>query len=149
MALNVDGDLEPFSRINPCGYEELEMTDLKRLGIELSLEDAAEKLLPFLLRHLGAADNTPSHACGYRFGYVVHCAPSGASQVRAPTPCRDQDGAGQVAESIAELAVRQKYVARTEHARRVRLPVPPRLRPCLLVSVSGEFPVTKLLGNHN
>ena len=53
MALNVDGDLEPFSRINPCGYEELEMTDLKRLGIELSLEDAAEQLLPFLLRHLG------------------------------------------------------------------------------------------------
>ncbi|MDH3821590.1 MAG: octanoyltransferase, partial [Gammaproteobacteria bacterium] len=53
MALNVDGDLEPFSRINPCGYEELEMTDLKRLGIELSLEDAAEKVLPFLLRHLG------------------------------------------------------------------------------------------------
>jgi hypothetical protein len=29
------------------------MTDLKRLGIELSLEDAAEKLMPFLLRHLG------------------------------------------------------------------------------------------------
>lgn len=53
MALNVDGDLEPFSRINPCGYEELEMTDLKRLGIELSLEDAAEKLLPHFLRHLG------------------------------------------------------------------------------------------------
>jgi hypothetical protein len=144
MSKATSGDLEPFSRINPCGYEELEMTDLKRLGIELSLEDAAEKLMPFC-----AADNTPSHACGYRFGYVVHCAPSGASQVRAPTPCRDQDGAGQVAESIAELAVRQKYVARTEHARRVRLPVPPRLRPCLLVSVSGEFPVTKLLGNHN
>lgn len=53
MALNVDGDLEPFSRINPCGYEELEMTDLKRLGIELSLEDAAKKLLPHFLRHLG------------------------------------------------------------------------------------------------
>ena len=53
MALNVDGDLEPFSRINPCGYKELEMTDLKRLGIELSLEDAAEKLLPHFLRHLG------------------------------------------------------------------------------------------------
>jgi lipoyl(octanoyl) transferase len=53
MALNVDGDLEPFSRINPCGYKELEMTDLKRLGIELGLEDAAEKLLPHFLRHLG------------------------------------------------------------------------------------------------
>ena len=53
MALNVDGDLEPFSRINPCGYKELEMTDLKRLGIELGLADAAEKLLPHFLRHLG------------------------------------------------------------------------------------------------
>ena len=53
MALNVDADLKPFSRINPCGYEALEMTDLKRLGIELSLEDAAEKLLPHFLRHLG------------------------------------------------------------------------------------------------
>ena len=53
MALNVDVDLEPFTRINPCGYAELEMTDLHRLGIELQLEDAADKLLPHFLRHLG------------------------------------------------------------------------------------------------
>jgi lipoyl(octanoyl) transferase len=53
MALNVDVDLEPFSRINPCGYAQLEMTDLKRLGIELSLEETAEKLLPHFLAHLG------------------------------------------------------------------------------------------------
>ena len=53
MALNVDVDLEPFSRINPCGYEGLEMTDLHRLGIDLDLEQAAEKLLPHFLRHLG------------------------------------------------------------------------------------------------
>jgi lipoyl(octanoyl) transferase len=53
MALNVDADLEPFTRINPCGYAELKMTDLKRLGISLSLEDAAKKLLPHFLRHLG------------------------------------------------------------------------------------------------
>ena len=32
MALNVDVDLEPFTRINPCGYAELKMTDLHRLG---------------------------------------------------------------------------------------------------------------------
>ncbi|MDH3778996.1 MAG: lipoyl(octanoyl) transferase LipB, partial [Gammaproteobacteria bacterium] len=37
MALNVDVDLEPFTRINPCGYAELEMTDLHRLGIDLQL----------------------------------------------------------------------------------------------------------------
>lgn len=53
MALNVDADLEPFSRINPCGYAELRMTDLRRLGIQLQLEDASQKLLPFFLRHLG------------------------------------------------------------------------------------------------
>ena len=56
MALNVDGNLEPFSRINPCGFEGLEMTDLKRLGAGLSLEETAERLLPHLLRHLGLAD---------------------------------------------------------------------------------------------
>ena len=53
MALNVDMDLEPFSRINPCGYQGLEMTDLKRLGIELELETASRRLLPHFLRHLG------------------------------------------------------------------------------------------------
>ena len=52
MALNVDIDLEPFSRINPCGYAELQMTDFNRLGIDLQLEQAAEKYLPHFLRHL-------------------------------------------------------------------------------------------------
>ena len=53
MALNVDVDLEPFTRINPCGYAELEMTDLHRLGIDLQLAVASERLLPHILRHLG------------------------------------------------------------------------------------------------
>lgn len=52
MALNVDIDLEPFTRINPCGYAELQMTDLHRLGIDLQLEPASEKFLPHLLQHL-------------------------------------------------------------------------------------------------
>jgi lipoyl(octanoyl) transferase len=55
MAVNVDGDLEPFSRINPCGYQGLEMTDFRRLGVKLSLEDAARKLEPLFLQHLGTA----------------------------------------------------------------------------------------------
>ena len=53
MALNVDVDLEPFTRINPCGYAELEMTDLHRLNINLQLEETADQLLPHFLRHLG------------------------------------------------------------------------------------------------
>lgn len=52
MALNVDVDLEPFARINPCGYSNLQMTDLTRLGIDLQLQSASERLLPHLLRHL-------------------------------------------------------------------------------------------------
>lgn len=32
LAFNVNMDLEPFQRINPCGYAGLEMTDSARLG---------------------------------------------------------------------------------------------------------------------
>lgn len=53
MALNVDIDLEPFARINPCGFAGLEMTDLNRLGIAFDLERSARHLLPHFLRSLG------------------------------------------------------------------------------------------------
>jgi len=52
MALNVDVDLEPFSRINPCGFKDLELTDLARLGADRDLGIVRDKLLPHLLRHL-------------------------------------------------------------------------------------------------
>ena len=53
MALNVDMDIEPFSRINPCGFSGLEVTDLARLGVTLTLDQARERLMPLLLRRLG------------------------------------------------------------------------------------------------
>ena len=53
MALNVDVDLEPFSRINPCGYKDLELTDLRRLGINKSMQDVTERVLQHLLTRLG------------------------------------------------------------------------------------------------
>lgn len=56
MALNVDVDLEPFSRINPCGFTNLEVTDLKRLDADSDLDVVQEKLLPHLLGHLGLSD---------------------------------------------------------------------------------------------
>ena len=52
MALNVDVDLEPFSRINPCGFQGLELTDLRRLGAEYDLDVVRDRLLPHLLRQL-------------------------------------------------------------------------------------------------
>ena len=56
MALNVDVDLEPFSRINPCGLQGLEVTDLGKLGAEKNLDAVRDKLLPHLLRHLRLGD---------------------------------------------------------------------------------------------
>lgn len=56
MALNVDVDLEPFSRINPCGFSNLPVTDLARLGAERDLDAVRRRLLPHLLSHLGMQD---------------------------------------------------------------------------------------------
>ena len=53
MALNVDMDIEPYSRINTCGYADLEVTDLRRLGIDKDLSAVAKDLQPHLLTHLG------------------------------------------------------------------------------------------------
>ena len=52
LALNVAMDLEPFSRINPCGFEGLEVVDLARLGVKLDLQSAARRLVPQLWRTL-------------------------------------------------------------------------------------------------
>jgi len=52
MALNVEVDLEAFSRINPCGFENLEVTNLVNLDVALDIASAKNFLLPHLLRHL-------------------------------------------------------------------------------------------------
>lgn len=52
MALNVDVDLEPFSRINPCGYQGLEMIDLARLGVKRTVASIEGRLETHLLRRL-------------------------------------------------------------------------------------------------
>ncbi len=44
VALNVAMDLEPFSRINPCGYAGLETTDLRTLGVDATWDEAAAVL---------------------------------------------------------------------------------------------------------
>ena len=53
LALNVDMDLAPFSRINPCGYAGLAMTQLSALGGPRSVQAAGEALAPLLLAQLG------------------------------------------------------------------------------------------------
>jgi lipoyl(octanoyl) transferase len=55
LALNVDMDLTPFTRINPCGYAGLEMTRLVDLGVNQSLAQVAvgyqQQLLGVLKAH--------------------------------------------------------------------------------------------------
>ncbi|TNV16797.1 lipoyl(octanoyl) transferase LipB [Buttiauxella sp. B2] len=45
LALNVDMDLSPFLRINPCGYAGLEMTQVSALRPGVSLEDVQPLLI--------------------------------------------------------------------------------------------------------
>ncbi len=56
MALNVAPDLEPFLRINPCGYAGLEVTDLAALGVGENVADVRRDLMPRLLSRLGLED---------------------------------------------------------------------------------------------
>jgi lipoyl(octanoyl) transferase len=52
LALNVEMDLAPFARINPCGYEGLEMTQLAALGGPRDTQAAGRELVPHFLRAL-------------------------------------------------------------------------------------------------
>jgi lipoyl(octanoyl) transferase len=53
LALNVAMDLEPFARINPCGYAGLQMTQVSSLGGPADVRVVAEALAPHLVRTLG------------------------------------------------------------------------------------------------
>jgi lipoyl(octanoyl) transferase len=52
LSLNVDMDLEPFSRINPCGYQGLRMTQVRDLGGPADLSLVAAELEKHLLQRL-------------------------------------------------------------------------------------------------
>jgi lipoyl(octanoyl) transferase len=52
LAFNVAMDLTPFLRINPCGYEGLEVTDLRTLGGVADLDRVRADLTPRLLARL-------------------------------------------------------------------------------------------------
>ncbi|WP_312955780.1 lipoyl(octanoyl) transferase LipB [Pseudomonas songnenensis] len=55
LALNVDMDLEPFRRINPCGYAGLPMTQMRDLIGPIDICQVADRLREQLVRQLGYA----------------------------------------------------------------------------------------------
>lgn len=50
LALNVHMDLEPFRRIDPCGYRGLEVTQLRDLGIPWDVDEAGRRLVAAFVR---------------------------------------------------------------------------------------------------
>ena len=54
LALNVDMDMEPFGRINPCGYSGLQMTQLsEQVSAPVEMHDVAQRLEQALRQQLG------------------------------------------------------------------------------------------------
>nr|WP_151670586.1 lipoyl(octanoyl) transferase LipB [Nitrincola schmidtii] len=51
LALNVDMDLEPFLRINPCGYAGMQMTQVKHF-VDVNIDDLAKDLTDYFVKKL-------------------------------------------------------------------------------------------------
>ncbi|MCU1727772.1 lipoyl(octanoyl) transferase LipB [Pseudomonas sp. 7P_10.2_Bac1] len=58
LALNVDMDLEPFRRINPCGYAGLAMTQLRDHAGPIEFAEVGVQLRAQLVKHLDYAEQT-------------------------------------------------------------------------------------------
>ena len=52
LSLNIDMDLEPFSRINPCGYEGLAVTQVRNFGVTDKMSVIGGKLVSHLTANL-------------------------------------------------------------------------------------------------
>lgn len=64
LAFNVAMDLEPFRRINPCGYAGLQVTSMHDLGGPSSLDAVKPALLGHVARQFGlTVEPAPADAC--------------------------------------------------------------------------------------
>lgn len=62
LALNLAMDLEPFLRINPCGYAGMAMTQLDQLVTEPDQAEATQRLVDNLISKLGYSAVTRSNS---------------------------------------------------------------------------------------
>jgi len=53
LAFNIAMDLEPFSRINPCGFKQLEMTQLANFVESIDIKTVEQQLMAYLMTNLG------------------------------------------------------------------------------------------------
>lgn len=52
LSINVDMDLTPYNGIHPCGYSDLEVTQMRELGIEKNLVQITNTLIPCIMRQM-------------------------------------------------------------------------------------------------
>lgn len=65
LAFNIDMDLEPFNRINPCGFQGLQVTQMLDLGGPSRLADVETVLVAQLARQFGLhAQTAPAPTFG-------------------------------------------------------------------------------------
>ena len=53
IALNVDMDLTPFDYINPCGYQNMKMTQIKTLAKSASMDMIKLAIVPAIMKNFG------------------------------------------------------------------------------------------------
>lgn len=61
LAFNIDMDLEPFSRINPCGFQGLRMTQLRDFIRPINWQEVETKIIGYLTQVFSY------NACHYEF----------------------------------------------------------------------------------
>lgn len=62
LSLNLDMNLQPFRRINPCGYANLEVAQLRDFGVTAPIEQITQALLDQLISRLHARQTMPALA---------------------------------------------------------------------------------------
>lgn len=69
LALNVNMDLSPFLRINPCGYAGLEMVNCVQLNGPTTTAEAGSKIVDALCTLVGMSQQDPSTIIEYKEGF--------------------------------------------------------------------------------
>ena len=52
LSLNIDMDLTPYSGIHPCGYSDLEVTQMREVGVDENLVQITNTLITCLLKQM-------------------------------------------------------------------------------------------------
>ena len=60
ISINVDMDLTPYKGIHPCGYSNLEVTQMREIGIEKTLVQITDTFIPCLMRQMNYSEDNMS-----------------------------------------------------------------------------------------